>query len=212
MNIEARVAAPIQIVDEHIRQENDNDLAGIMGTFGKTARFDDEPFNAHHVGHQDVRALYASLLQALPGLRLDLRWRHVALDADVLEIIVRGVHLGAWRGLPPTGRQVELPLCGIFTFDEADRLAGESAYYDRATLLRQLGIFPEPESVVGRIATVVMHPHTWRGPLAEAFGGEPALRPADRANDTTEMSIVRPTDHLTCLARGANSCSTLIAA
>jgi hypothetical protein len=66
MNIEARVAARLQIVDEHIRQENDHDLAGIMGTFGKTARFDDEPFNAHHVGRRPriLRQLVASAPRA----------------------------------------------------------------------------------------------------------------------------------------------------
>jgi steroid delta-isomerase-like uncharacterized protein len=165
MNTEERVAARLQLVDEHIGCENEHDLAGIMRTFGATARFDDEPFGAHHVGREEVRAFYIGLLQALPGLRLDVQRRHVAMDAVVLEVIVRGQHLGPWRGLPPTGRQVELPLCGIFTFDEKERLAGERAYYDRATLLRQLGIFHEPETVVGRIATVAMHPHT----MARAF-------------------------------------------
>jgi steroid delta-isomerase-like uncharacterized protein len=160
MNNEDRVADRLQIVDEHIRRENEHDVAGIMRTFGAAARFDDEPFDAHHVGREEVRAFYAGLLQALPGLRLDVQRRHAATDTVVLEVIVRGQHLGPWRGLPPTGRHVELPLCGIFTFDEENHLAGERAYYDRATLLRQLGIFHEPESAIGRIATVVMHPHT----------------------------------------------------
>jgi steroid delta-isomerase-like uncharacterized protein len=166
MNAEDRVAARLKIVDEHIRRENEHDLSGIMDTFGATARFDDEPFDAHHVGHRDVRAFYAGLLQALPSLTLDVRYRHVAADTVILEVIVRGLHLGPWRGLPPTGRQVELPLCGIFTFDDDNRLAGERAYYDRATLLRQLGIFHEPDSAIGRIATIAMHPSTMMQVLA----------------------------------------------
>jgi hypothetical protein len=94
MNPEDRVrAARLQIVDEHIRQENEHNLAGIMSTFGATACFDDEPFDAHHIGHREVRAFYAGLLQALPGLRLDVQRRHVAVDAVVLEVIVRGEHL-----------------------------------------------------------------------------------------------------------------------
>jgi hypothetical protein len=44
MNTEDRVAARLQIVDEHIGRENEHDLADIMRTFGATARFDDEPF------------------------------------------------------------------------------------------------------------------------------------------------------------------------
>jgi hypothetical protein len=34
-----------------------------------------------------------------------------------------------WRGLPPTGRPVRFPLCGIFTFDEENRLAGEKILF-----------------------------------------------------------------------------------
>ena len=69
-------------------------------------------------------------------------------------------HLGSWRGLLPTGRLVQFALCGIYTFDEEDRLAGEKIYYDRAMVLRQLGVFHEPESVLGRINAVLMHPLT----------------------------------------------------
>jgi len=63
-------------------------------------------------------------------------------------------------GLPATGRRVELPLCGIYTFDADDRLAGERIYYDRGTVLRQLGVFHEPVSGVGRICTLATHPLT----------------------------------------------------
>ena len=78
----------------------------------------------------------------------------------MLEVVIRGQHLGPWRGLPPTGAQIELSLCGIFTFDDAERLAGERIYYDRATLLRQLGVFHEPDRALGRITTLLTHPLT----------------------------------------------------
>ena len=67
---------------------------------------------------------------------------------------------GTWRGLPATGRQVSFPLCGVYTFDTDNRLAGEKIYYDRATVLQQLGVFYEPESLRGRIAVVLSHPLT----------------------------------------------------
>ena len=37
-----RMAARLRLVDEHVRLENGHDLEGIMGTFGATARYDDE--------------------------------------------------------------------------------------------------------------------------------------------------------------------------
>ena len=85
-----------------------------------------------------------------------------------MEVIIRGTHLGAWKGLPATGRRVEVPLCGIYTFDAEDRLAGERIYYDRATVLRQLGVFHEPASGVGRICILATHPLT----IARALAGK----------------------------------------
>jgi steroid delta-isomerase-like uncharacterized protein len=153
-------AARLDLVEEHVRFENQHDLEGIMGTFGATARYDDEPWDLHYNGRNDVRAFYQGLLNALPGLHIDVQHRHASDTAVVLEVIIRGRHLGPWRGLPATGRQIEIPLCGIFTFDEEDRLAGEKIYYDRATLFRQLGVFHEPDRTVGRVVTVLTHPLT----------------------------------------------------
>src|SRR5215468_6497733 len=161
MDMTDRIATRLKLVDEHVRHENDHNLAAIMETFGATARYDDEPCDAHYVGRDAVRAFYAGMLQALPGLHIDVQSRHASASAVVLEVVIRGQHLGPWRGLPPTGAQIELPLCGIFTFDDDERLAGERIYYDRATLLRQLGVFHEPGRALGRITTLLMHPLTF---------------------------------------------------
>jgi len=155
-----RIAARLKLVEEHVRHENDHKLEAIMATFGATAQYDDEPWDAHYVGRDAVRAFYAGMLQALPGLRIDVQRSHASDSAVVLEVIIRGQHLGSWRGLPPTGAQIELPLCGIFTFDDAEHLAGERIYYDRATLLRQLGVFHEPDRAMERITTLLTHPLT----------------------------------------------------
>jgi steroid delta-isomerase-like uncharacterized protein len=160
MNIDDRIAARLKLVDEHIRLENQHNLKGIMETFGATAHYDDEPWDAHYSGRDQVLTFYEGLLQALPGLHIDVQRRHASDAAVVLEVIIRGRHLGPWRVLPATGYQLEFPLCCIFTFDNEDRLAGEKIFYDRATLLRQLGMFHEPDSAMGRITTVLTHPLT----------------------------------------------------
>jgi steroid delta-isomerase-like uncharacterized protein len=150
--------ARCQIVAEHIARENQHSLDGILATFGEAPRYDDEPWDAHYVGLQGVRTFYTQLLQALPDLHIDVIRQHVAEHVIVVEVITRGRHMGSWRGLPATGRRIEFPLCGIYTFDRENRLAGEKIYYDRAIVLRQLGIFHEPESIRGRLATAAMHP------------------------------------------------------
>jgi len=164
-SIDDRIAAHIKLVDEHVSLENQHDLEGIMATFGASARYDDEPWAEHYQGPDGVRLFYEQLMQALPDLQIDVQRRHVTDDAILVEVIIRGTHLGGWRGLLATGRRVEFPLCGIYTFDTDDRLAGEKIYYDRGMVLRQLGVFHEPLSVLGRIGILVTHPIT----LVRAF-------------------------------------------
>ena len=157
---EDKVLARIAIVEEHIRQENAHNLEAVLGTFGSSARYDDEAWGEHFEGREGVRSFYTQLMTALPDLEIAVQRRHVTEDAILLEVMIRGTHLGSWRGLPATGRKVNVPLCGVYTFDAGDNLAGEKIYYDRATVLRQLGVFHEPQTLIGRISTFISHPAT----------------------------------------------------
>ncbi len=148
----------LALVEEHVRCENAHNLDGVLQTFGAEARYDDEPWDSHYTGRDGVREFYTKLLQALPDLSIEILRRHVTDDTIVLEVMIRGTHLGPWRGLPATGRRVEIPLCGIYTFGADDRLAGEKIYYDRATVLRQLGVFTDPDTVLGKVHMLVNHP------------------------------------------------------
>jgi steroid delta-isomerase-like uncharacterized protein len=160
-----RRSAWIAIVEQHIRLENAHDLEGVLGTFGDTARYDDEPWGEHYEGRNGVRGFYEQLMTALPDLEIEVQRQHVTDGAILVEVVIRGTHLGGWRGLPSTGRRVEFPLCGVYTFDPDNRLAGEKIYYDRGTVLRQLGVFHEPQSVLGQISILATHPIT----IARAF-------------------------------------------
>jgi steroid delta-isomerase-like uncharacterized protein len=167
-----RESARVALVERHIRLENEHDLEGVLRTFGDTSRYDDEPWGEHYAGRDGVRAFYEQLMKALPDLEIDVQHRHVTDDAILVEVVIRGTHLGGWRGLPPTGRRVEFPLCGIYTFDAEDRLAGEKIYYDRGTVLRQLGVFHEPTSALGQIGILITHPITLARAVARMILGK----------------------------------------
>ena len=170
-NKEDMRAARIALVEQHVRLENAHDLEGVLRTFGRTARYDDEAWGEHYEGGDGVRQFYEQLMKALPDVEIGVQRRHVTDDAIVLEVVIRGTHLGEWRGLPATGRRVEIPLCGVYTFDFEDHLAGERIYYDRGTVLRQLGVFHEPQSVLGRVCTFATHPMTIARALARKMLG-----------------------------------------
>lgn len=155
-----RRSTRIAAVEKHIRLENQHDLEGVLGTFGEAAHYDDEAWSERYHGLEGVRQFYQQLMAALPDLEIEVRRQHVADEAILVEVMIRGTHLGEWKGLPATGRRLEVPLCGVYTFDGDDRLAGERIYYDRATVLRQLGVFHEPVSILGQLCTLATHPMT----------------------------------------------------
>lgn len=156
----SRLAMRVRIVQEHVRLENLHDLDGIMQTFGTRARYDDEPWDDHRKGRGAVQSYYEQVMRAVPDIVIDVKNQHVGDSAIILEIEVTGTHMGTWRGLPGTGRRIAFPLCAVYTFDEADKLSGERIYYDRATILAQLGLFHEPASVLGRAIGALTHPLT----------------------------------------------------
>jgi steroid delta-isomerase-like uncharacterized protein len=155
-----RIRARLAVVEEHVRRENAHDLPGIMTTFGERAWYDDEPWGERHEGRDAVRRYYEDLLVALPDLHIHVVRRLADEDGIALEVRISGTHLGFWRGLPPTGRRVEFPLCGLYTFDEEGKLAGERIYYDRGSVLYQVGFYRDPQSVLGRLEILLAHPVT----------------------------------------------------
>lgn len=147
-------------VDEHVRRENLHDINGIVEMYGDDADFHDAAWNIHHIGRDAIFSYYEELIRGLPDLRFDISRRHVGDDSMVIEGIASGHHLGPWRGLPSTGYRISVPMCAVFTFDGDGRFAGETIFYDRATVLRQLAMFHEPDTLLGRATAALAHPVT----------------------------------------------------
>jgi steroid delta-isomerase-like uncharacterized protein len=62
-----------------------------------------------------------------------------------LEWTMTGTHVGELNGIPPTHLRVEGLLgCSHFTFGADGLIARDLVYFDSATMLRQLGLLPEP--------------------------------------------------------------------
>jgi steroid delta-isomerase-like uncharacterized protein len=96
---------------------------------------------------------------AFPDFRFEYDALMHADDAIVVEGTFTGTHLGAWRGLPATGRRVAFPMVIVFPFD-GERMLGERLYFDLGTALRQLGVARDPSTTTGKIMTLLNHPVT----------------------------------------------------
>jgi steroid delta-isomerase-like uncharacterized protein len=134
-------AARERTVQEHIDRELRHDLDALVDTFTvQHAEWNDRAAVETHSGHAEIRAHYDDLFKGFPDFSFDVVHKHVSDEAIVLEAVATGTHQADWKGVPATGKSVKFPLCVVFTFAEDDKILAETVYYDRLTVLTQLGV------------------------------------------------------------------------
>ena len=79
----------------------------------------------------------------LPDGRIEIKSIHVDGDVAVTEFTVRGTHEGAWIGVAPTGKRVEVDLCNVTEFRNG-KVYRERDYLDTLSLFVQLGAVQVP--------------------------------------------------------------------
>ena len=127
-------------VEDHIRFESAHDLDALVDTFGPNAEWHNKPSSDVLHGHDAIRSFYGDLFAGFPDFWLNIRNRRPADDAIIVDGLFGGTHAGEWMGIAATGRKVSVPFCAVFTFTEDDMIKSETAYYDRLTILEQLGV------------------------------------------------------------------------
>jgi steroid delta-isomerase-like uncharacterized protein len=163
------ISKRVKTVREHVKAENAGDLDAALATF-KHPRYEYVATDEVYDGAEEVLAHWRELNRAFPDQQTEIVKLRRADEAVVMEGIFRGTHTGPLRGLPPTGRSFEQPFLAVFVFD-GDDLIGERVYHDTTTLLRQLGVARELDSLTGRLETVAGHPLTiGRGLVRRVIG------------------------------------------
>jgi steroid delta-isomerase-like uncharacterized protein len=147
-----------EIVREHMESENRHEFDVTMETFHHP-RYELIGTGDVFDGHDEVDAYFEETRTAFPDQRNELIAMHHADDAVLVEAMLYGTHDGPLRGFPPTGRKFEMQFLAVFVFEE-DRLVCERVYFDQGTILRQLGIARDPNTLTGRLSTVANHPLT----------------------------------------------------
>jgi steroid delta-isomerase-like uncharacterized protein len=126
------------LLARHLEAENARRLDETLTTLTDDCVFEDMALGRVFRGRRGAGACYRLWWDAyeiaVHGERL-----HWAEDgAAGAEARYRGTHVGAFLGIPATGRSIDLPIAVSITFKDG-LMAGERFYYDLATLLRQLG-------------------------------------------------------------------------
>jgi steroid delta-isomerase-like uncharacterized protein len=98
-------------------------------------------------GPEGLRQWFQGFLRAFPDVNAELTNVLVAGDWVVTEHTGRGTHTGPLVSpageIPPTGRSIEVQIAEVCRMQDG-KLVLLRAYYDSATMLRQLGLLPQP--------------------------------------------------------------------
>lgn len=141
---------------EHMTAENAHEFERCISAFAHP-RYEIVATGEIWDGSDGVNRLLLENITAFPDFKFDPQKIQQGDDAVFVEGRFRGTHNGDWRGLPATGRKIDFPLIIVFVF-EGDRMVCERTYFDLVTVFRQLGIARDPNSLGGRVGTMLNHP------------------------------------------------------
>jgi predicted ester cyclase len=101
-----------QTVLAHLEAENRQDVAATLATFKPGAARTELPGEVAD-GPDAVAATYRELFTALPDMHFDIKPGSLCHHGDrvMTETCMHGTHRGPFRGLPPTGRRLDVPFC-----------------------------------------------------------------------------------------------------
>lgn len=128
----------LAIIEEHFRSEVDKEFDRTLATFNGHPRYEIMATGQVYDGDDEVLAYHRNQRTAFPDQRHENVRTHVADDAVITEFDLLGTNLGAFYGMPPTGKSFRVPVIAVFFFD-GDRITNERIYLDAASLLTQIG-------------------------------------------------------------------------
>lgn len=127
-----------EIVQRHVAAEMAFNMDGTLATLTEDCLFEDMPTGETHRGREAVRAYYREWWNAFGNTPVGSRSHVPSEDYLIVETHFVGTHRGTYRGAIATGRQINLPVAIFICFRDG-LMAGERFYYDRTTLLSQIG-------------------------------------------------------------------------
>ncbi len=132
-----------QIVSTYIDTFSRHDLDAWLATFAPDRTCSDSGTPEPLTG-QALIDHYDGLFAGFPDATIETVALHaITEDLAAWRWILRGTHTGSYRGFPPTGRSLILPGCEFIEVREGlvQRVEG---YFDRLSMLQQLGVVPAP--------------------------------------------------------------------
>ncbi len=129
---------PSEVVQRYIQACNQHDSAAILAAFAEDGTYSD-PSSGRLVTGEAIKQACDHFFAAFPDLFCELdEFIHAGDGKIALQLRVRGTNTGSFRGKPPTGNTINLPVA-LFLVIEDDRIRTVQGYVDQHILATQLG-------------------------------------------------------------------------
>jgi steroid delta-isomerase-like uncharacterized protein len=128
-----------RLFERHREAEAAHDYDAILATFVEDCFLETHPLGLRSEGKAETRMAYEGYLTAFPDLAPDDEGEALGDDVMVVWGTLRGTSGGEWFGVPPSGRSFAVPFANVAPFRDG-LMAGESLYFDLATLCEQAAL------------------------------------------------------------------------
>jgi steroid delta-isomerase-like uncharacterized protein len=132
-----------QIVHTYIDAFCRQDVDACLATFAADGTYSD-PGTAQPLSGPAITDHFAGFFAGFPDATTETVALHViSEDLAVWRWVMRGTNTGSYRGLPSTGHSLILPGCEFIEVRQG-LLQRVEGYFDRLSILQQLGLVPAP--------------------------------------------------------------------
>ncbi len=91
------------------------------------------------IGKEGIIKAYEELFTGFPDCTTEIVYRIADEKSVLLEVLWKGTSKGIFRGTPPTGKKVELPIVYVFEINNR-KIQKIREYYDALSYMNQMGL------------------------------------------------------------------------
>jgi len=137
--------ASASIAQRWVEAWNTRNADQVLACLTPDAVYEDVALGAVNRSHEETRQFVSGAWIAFPDLRFELTGSAITGDSGTIEWTMLGTHRGDFPGLPATGKAFSVR--GVSVVELAGgQIRRVRDYWDFATVLRQLGVLPEPSA------------------------------------------------------------------
>ena len=104
-----------------------------------------------HRGPQAMKEHVSGWLMSFPDLRFNIEQMIAEQDRVVSQLVMEGTHQGAWMGISPTGKRLQIRMITIHRIANS-KIAEDWVLVESLGFFQQLGVLPDTAELIHNFA------------------------------------------------------------